>query len=73
MEPVRLYTPRPISAGLLDKARAEIDRLLALDVIEPVECATDWCPGLMIAPKPNGAIRICVDLTAVNKGVRRKA
>jgi len=27
---------------------------------------------LTIAPKPNGAIRMCVDLTALNKGVRRE-
>ena len=41
-------------------------------MIEPVEEATDWCSGLTIAPKPNGAIRMCVDLTSLNKGVRRE-
>ena len=46
--------------------------MLALKVIEPVEEATDWCSGLTIAPKPNGAIRMCVDLTSLNKGVRRE-
>ena len=46
--------------------------MLALEVIEPVEQATEWCSGLTIAPKPNGSIRMCVDLTALNKGIRRE-
>ena len=72
VEPVRLFAPRPIPAGLRDQAKAELDKMLALDVIEPVEIATEWCSGLTIAPKPGGAIRMCVDLTALNKGVRRE-
>ena len=72
VEPVRLFAPRPIAAGLREKAKAELDKMLALDVIEPVEQATEWCSGLTIAPKPNGNIRMCVDLTALNKGVRRE-
>ena len=72
VEPVRLFAPRPIAAGLREKAKAELDKMLALDVIEPVEVATEWCSGLTIAPKPNNGIRMCVDLTALNKGVRRE-
>ena len=72
VEPYRMFAPRPIAAGLKEKAKAEIDKMLALDVIEPVEVSTDWCSGLTIAPKPNGNIRMCVDLTALNKGVRRE-
>jgi transposase InsO family protein len=71
-EPVRLCAPRPIAAGLRDKAKLEINRMLGLDVIEPVENPTEWCSGLTIAPKPNGAIRMCVDLTQLNKGVKRE-
>ena len=71
-KPYRLYSPRPIPAGLKDKAKAKIDEMLALSVIEPVEQPTDWCFGLTIAPKANGDIRMCVDLTHLNKSVRRE-
>jgi predicted aspartyl protease len=72
VEPIRLCAPRPIAAGLREKAQSEINRMLELAVIEPVEVHTDWCSGLTLAPKPNGEIRVCVDLTALNKGVKRE-
>ena len=71
-EPVRLFSPRPIAAGLREQAKLEIDGMLASKVIEPVEEPTDWCSGLTIAPKKGGKIRMCVDLTGLNKGVKRE-
>ena len=70
--PRRLFSPRPIAAGLRDQAKAEIDKMLEMSVIEPVEEPTDWCSGLTIAPKPGGKIRMCIDLTALNKSVQRE-
>lgn len=40
-----------------------------MDVIEPVDIPIDWCSGLVIVIKPNNDIRLCVDLTALNKAV----
>lgn len=71
-EPVRLYTPRSIAAGLREKAKLELDNMLKNNVIEPIEKPTDWCSGLTIAPKPGGKIRMCVDLTNLNKCVDRE-
>ena len=34
-------------------------------VLEP----TDWCVGMVIVPKYNGTVRICVDLTKLNASV----
>ena len=70
--PYQLFSPRPIAAGLREKAKVELDKMLSMNVVERVECATDWCSGLTIAPKPNGAIRMCVDLSVLNKSVRRE-
>ena len=50
-QPYRLFSPRPIPAGLREKAKKEIDSMLALGVIEPVEQSTEWCSGLTIAPR----------------------
>ena len=70
--PFRLCAPRSIPAGLREKAKTEINNMLSLGVIEPIEKPTEWCSGLTIAPKANGAIRMCVDLTQLNKGVKRE-
>ena len=72
VQPYQLFSPRPIAAGLKEKAKKELDSMLEMGVIERVERPTDWCSGLTIAPKANGGIRMCVDLTMLNKGVRRE-
>ena len=70
--PKSLYSPRVIAAGLKDKAREEIYGMLADKIIEPVEEPTEWCLGLTIAPKQGGKIRMCVDLTNLNRSVERE-
>jgi len=72
-QPYCLYSPRSIPAGLREKARARLQEMLAQGVISEVEEPTAWCSGLTIAPKPNNDIRLCVDLTRLNKRVRREA
>ena len=32
----------------------------------------EWCAGKVVAPKTSGAVRICVDLTNLNKSVKRE-
>ena len=41
-------------------------------VISLVTVPTKWCSGMVSVPKPSGAIRICVDLTQLNKAVERE-
>ena len=33
---------------------------------------TQWCSGMVPVPKANGSVRICVDLTQLNKSVQRE-
>ena len=44
----------------------------SLGVISRVDSPTDWCAGMVVVPKPNGKIRICVDLTKLNESVKRE-
>ena len=39
-------------------------------IISPVTAPTEWCSGIVPVPKPNGCVRICVDLTPLNKAVQ---
>ena len=43
-----------------------------LGVIRKVQEPTEWCSGMVVIPKPNGTVRICVDLTKLNKAVCRE-
>ena len=43
-----------------------------LGVIGKVEQPTEWCAGMVTVPKPNGKVRICVDLTKLNESVCRE-
>ena len=72
VKPVRLYTPRKIPHPLLPKVKKEIDSMLQQGVISPVTVPTEWCSGIVPVPKPNGRVRICVDLTPLNKAVQRE-
>ena len=33
---------------------------------------TTWCSGMVVAPKSNEKVTVCVDLTQLNKSVRRE-
>ena len=70
--PYSVSTPRRIPLPLMDKVKKELDRLQKLDVIAPVDEPTDWCAPMVIVPKTNGQVRICVDLQKLNKAVKRE-
>ena len=57
---------------LLSRVKAELERMRQLRVIVPVREPTDWCSGMMVVPKPQDKVRICVDLTQLHKSVRRE-
>jgi transposase InsO family protein len=71
-EPFAIYTPRRIPIPLMDKLKEQLASMEKDGVIEKVEGPTDWCAPLVIAPKANGGIRICVDLSELNKNVKRE-
>lgn len=60
--------PIPLS----NKVKEELERMEEMGVISKMEKPTEWCAGMVVVPKPNGKIRICVDLTKLNEGVCRE-
>ena len=70
---VALTVPRRVPYPLLPKVKAELDRMVEQGVISKVERPTDWCSGLVVVPKANKTdVRLCVDLTQLNKAVKRE-
>ena len=54
------------------KVEEELKRMEEEDVIRPVKNATEWCVPIVVVPKSNGKVRICVDLIKLNESVRRE-
>ncbi|KAJ8890715.1 hypothetical protein PR048_010224 [Dryococelus australis] len=68
--PVSLHAPSRVVLPLQLKLKQEIDRLVNMGIISPVDRPTEWCSGIVTVPKQNGQIRLCVDLTALDKSVQ---
>ncbi len=71
-EPQALSSPRRIPLPMRDKVHAELKRMEDMGVISKVTQPTPWCAGIVVVPKAKGKIRLCVDLTHLNKWVRRE-
>ena len=71
-KPFALYTPRNVPIPLRKKVQNELSRMQSLGVISPVEEPTQWCAGMVVVPKPSGALRICVDYCQLNESVLRE-
>ena len=70
--PYALNGPRKVPLPLLDKAKKELDKMLKMGVISRAEGHTSWCAPMVVIPKPNGDVRICVHLTKLNQSVLRE-
>ena len=56
-----------------EKLKAELDLLLSQRIIVPVMEPTEWCAPIVVTPKKDSErIRLCVDLSRLNRYVRRE-
>ena len=70
--PFALSTPRRVPLLLMEKVKKELQRMENMGVISRVDKSTNWCSGMVVVPKSDGSVRICVDLTKVNESVLRE-
>ena len=69
-KPFCVNTPQSIPFAYLNKLKDEIDLLLAENIIMEVTEATEWCAPIVVTPKKScDRIRMCVDLSHLNKHV----
>lgn len=71
-KPFSLSTPCRISLPLMPKVKEELSRMEQQGVISKVEEPTAWCAPMVVVPKSTGKVRICTDLTELNKSVLRE-
>ena len=52
--------------------KEESERMLRLDVFEPVDELTEWCSPIVLVPKADVRVRICFDLTKLTQAILRE-
>lgn len=70
--PFAQTTPRRVALPLLPKVKAELKRMERLGVISQVDDPTEWCALMVVVPKADNKVRICVDLTKLNENVQQE-
>ena len=51
--------------------KVELERMQRLDIINEVTEPTDWVSPMVPVLKKNGQIGVCVDLSELNKAIKR--
>ena len=67
--PLAIFTPRKVPLPLRQKVKDELDRMQSIGVISKVDMPTEWCAGMVVVPKKDKTVRICVDLKPLNSSV----
>ena len=71
VQPV-VHAARKVTVALREKVKAELDRMEKLKVISKVDEPTKWVNSMVVVPKPNGAVRICLDPRDLNKAINKE-
>ena len=59
---------RPIPHAFRNKVKATIDEMVKKEIIKPLgDEPTEWCHPMVLVAKADNEIRMCVDLTKLNK------
>lgn len=63
---------RRVPIPLEEKIDKKIDELIKLDIIEPVNNPSGWVSPIVPVLKPDGDVRICIDMRCANKAIVRE-
>ena len=71
IKPIHINTPRRTAYAYQNAAKAELDKLEGLGIIEKVQGSSEWISPMSFAPKPDGSVRLVADLVHLNRYVKR--
>ena len=64
--------PRRVPFALRSTVRDHLKDLMEKDIIEKVDGPSPWVSPVVVTPKPNGDIRLCVDMRRANEAIIRE-
>lgn len=64
--------PRRVPVALRDKLKETLDDLQQQDIITAVTTPTAWINSMVVVPKANGKLRICLDPKDLNRAILRE-
>ena len=71
-KPFAVRAARPVPHAWRDNVKSQLDEMVRQGIITPLgDEPSDWCHPLVLVTKSDGGVRICVDLTKLNKFVKR--
>ena len=70
--PYSVSTPRRIPLPMMAKVENELNRMENEGVIIKQTEPTEWCSLIVPVLKPNGQVRLCVDLKKLNMAIERE-
>lgn len=71
-QPYSITTARRVPIPLQEKVKKELQRMKEDGIIEEITEPTEWVSPMVLVLKPNGDVRICVDLKKLNQAVQRE-
>ena len=72
LQQLKFQRPYPIPRSNYELFLKELDYLVKLGVLEPVQGLVDFAAPTFLVPKPNGTARWVSDFRALNKIIKRK-
>ena len=70
--PFAINVPRQVPIPLREKTAQELQRMEQNGVISRIDEPTEWCAPMVVTLKGNEKVRVCVDLTKLNRYVQRE-
>lgn len=67
-----VHAPRKVPVAIRDTLEMELNRLESEQIIAKVTEPTPWVSSMVVVPKPDGMLRICLDPRDLNKAVLRE-
>lgn len=66
------HSPRRVPVALRDSLKGTLDDLVKRQIITPVTEPTPWINSIVVVPKKNGTLRICLDPRDLNRYIQRE-
>ena len=63
---------RRVPIAVKAKLKVELDSMVERGIVTPVTEPTPWVSQLVVANKPNGKIRVCIDPKYLRRALQRE-